>query len=160
MAYRSRILKEAQEASKLNDKSIFLFMNDTSIASWKAYMIGPDDSPYKDGIFELSINLGNYPMQPPKVFLLTKIFHPNIHFQTGEICLEVFKENWTPSWTLESIIRAILFLLSNPNPDSPLNCDAGNLIRKGDMKGFWSMARMYTNELAVNRKEISDILGN
>lgn len=40
--------------------------------------------------------------------------------------------------------RAIIALLSNPEADSPLNCDAGNLIRNKDMRGFRSMARMYT----------------
>lgn len=123
--YRNRILKEAQEASKLKDKSFFLFMNDQSIYTWKSYIMGPEGSPYESGVFELNINLSNYPLQPPKIYFLTKIFHPNIHFQTGEICLEVFKESWSPYWTLESIFRAICYLLTAPNPDSPLNCDAG-----------------------------------
>jgi len=35
-------------------------------------------------------------------------------------------------------------LLSHPEADSPLNCDCGNLIRNGDMRGYHSMARMYT----------------
>lgn len=125
--YRNRILKEAQEASKLKDRTFFLFMNDQSIYTWKAYLVGPEGSPFENGLFELNVNLSNYPLQPPKIVFLTKIFHPNIHFQTGEICLEVFKESWTPYWTLESIMRAISYLLTVPNPDSPLNCDAGNI---------------------------------
>ena len=35
-------------------------------------------------------------------------------------------------------------LLSHPEADSPLNCDCGNLIRSGDLRGYRSMARMYT----------------
>ena len=58
---------------------------------------------------------------------VNKIFHPNIHFETGEICLEALKDEWTPHWTLESLMRAISFLLSNPSADSPLNCDCGNI---------------------------------
>ena len=72
--------------------------------------------------------------------------------------LEVFKENWTPYWTLESIFRAICYLLTAPNPDSPLNCDAGNLIRKGDMQGYLAMAKMYTKEMAIDKKEIKNFL--
>ena len=41
-------------------------------------------------------------------------------------------------------------LLQNPNADSPLNCDAGNAIRAGDMLAFNSMALMYTVEYATN----------
>lgn len=33
-------------------------------------------------------------------------------------------------------------------PDSPLNCDAGNLLRGGDIRGYNALARMYTLELA------------
>jgi peroxin-4 len=49
----------------------------------------------------------------------------------GEICLDILKDAWTPIWTLESTCRAIIFLLANPAADSPLNCDAGNLVRCG-----------------------------
>lgn len=52
------------------------------------------------------------------------------------------------SWTLESICRAIISLLDVPDASSPLNCDAGNLIRAGDMTGFNNLARMYTIEYA------------
>ena len=48
-------------------------------------------------------------------------------------------------WTLQSVCRALVALLSHPEADSPLNCDCGNLIRNGDMRGYRSMARMYTN---------------
>jgi len=56
-------------------------------------------------------------------------------------------------WTLEAICRAINVLLSTPNADNPLNCDCGNLIRNKDMAGFYSMAKMYVNEYAVNKKD-------
>jgi len=40
-------------------------------------------------------------------------------------------------------------LLADPEPDSPLNCDAGNLLRAGDKRGFNSLARMYMMEHAL-----------
>ena len=84
-----------------------------------------------------------------------------MHFETGEICLEVLKpEHWNAQWTLESVSRAIVNLLLNPNADSPLNCDAGNAIRAGDMLAFQSMARMYTVEeaMAESKEEAEEIL--
>ena len=45
--------------------------------------------------------------------------------------------------------RAIVALLADPEASSPLNCDAGNLIRAGDMIGYNAMAKMYTTDLAL-----------
>lgn len=39
--------------------------------------------------------------------------------------------------------------MSDSAPDSPLNCDAGNLLRAGDVRGYNCMARMYTLEHAM-----------
>ena len=44
--------------------------------------------------------------------------------------------------------RAIQSLLADPNSESPLNCDAGNMIRAGDQRAYLSMARMYCIEFA------------
>lgn len=58
--------------------------------------------------------------------------------------------------------RAIVNLLLNPNADSPLNCDAGNTIRAGDMLAFNSMAYMYTIEYATDESanEAEEILSS
>ena len=39
-------------------------------------------------------------------------------------------------------------LLAAPNADSPLNCDAGNLLRAGDVDGFARIARRMVAEHA------------
>jgi peroxin-4 len=88
------------------------------------------------------------------VKFVTRIFHPNIHFETGEICLDILKaQNWTPAWTIESLCRAIQQLMANPNAESPLNCDSGNCIRAGDMLAQNSMAYMYTIEYACDESK-------
>ena len=90
-------------------------MNKEALFDWVCYLKGPEDSPFTGGIFKIKIKLGlifffvlfankkkkkkdrNYPYRPPKMNFMTKIFHPNIHFETGEICLEVLKEDsWSP----------------------------------------------------------------
>ena len=58
-------------------------------------------------------------------------------------------------WTLQSACRAIISLLSDPAADSPLNCDAGNMIRANDLRAFNSTAKMISIEYNVST-EIRD----
>jgi len=145
----NRLMKEYKEASQSTDTDIRLSVQD-NLYKWTALLQGPEGTQYEGGTFLVQLDVQeSYPLQAPKARFITKIFHPNIHFKTGEVCLDILKAAWTPAWTLQSVCRAIIALLSNPEADSPLNCDAGNLIRNGDTRGFNSMARMYTQLHAV-----------
>jgi peroxin-4 len=147
----NRVWKEYKELTKEvakngSDREISLApVDDASIFEWKASITGPPDTPFADAKFELMLKVPEtYPHVPPQATFVTKVFHPNVHFKTGEICLDILKQNWSPAWTLHSVCRAIIALLSDPDPSSPLNCDAGNLIRNGDERGYLSMAKMFT----------------
>ncbi len=62
---------------------------------------------------------------------------------TGEICLDILKNHWTPAWSLSLACQALIVLLANPEPGSPLNCDAGNLLRCKDFRGFSSLGKIF-----------------
>ncbi|GAB2284848.1 hypothetical protein Dimus_019301 [Dionaea muscipula] len=154
-ASRARLFKEYKEVlrEKAADPDIQLVCDDSNIFKWTAFIKGPSETPYEGGLFQLAFAVPDqYPLQPPQVRFLTKIFHPNVHFKTGEICLDILKNAWSPAWTLQSVCRAIIALMAHPEPDSPLNCDSGNLLRSGDVRGFQSMARMYTRLAAMPKK--------
>jgi peroxin-4 len=74
---------------------------------------------------------------------ITPIVHANIALDTGEICLDLLKDAWTPTYTILECVRAVRMLLSCPETDSPLNVDAAALLRGGDALGarklveFW-----------------------
>jgi ubiquitin-conjugating enzyme E2 N len=94
---------------------------------------GPQGSPFEGGVFKLELFLPEeYPMAPPKVRFMTKIFHPNID-KLGRICLDILKgklilsirnlsvlDKWSPALQIRTVLLSIQALLSAPNPDDPL----------------------------------------
>ncbi|CEG64398.1 Putative Peroxin-4 [Rhizopus microsporus] len=156
-AVSKRLLKELREIDKeaaSHPQIIELSpISDDDLLHWKAIIAGLPDTPYEGGQFELSIKIpSNYPIHPPNIRFVTTICHPNIHFKTGEICLDILKTDWSPAWTLRSTVLAITLLLTNPEPSSPLNCDAANLLRCNDKLGYESLIRMYTQLYAAKQK--------
>merc|ERR1711988_1217037 len=97
---------------------------------------GPTQSPYEGGIFKLELFLPeDYPMAPPKVRFLTKIYHPNID-KLGRICLDILKEKWSPALQIRTVLLSIQALLSAPNPDDPLNNEVAELWKKDEKQAI------------------------
>lgn len=69
------------------------------------------------------------------------------------MCLDIIKSEWSPTWTLEALCKALRLLMENPNEDSPLNCDAANLIRLKEREAYEGMGRMYAREFAISKKD-------
>ena len=145
---KKELINLQKSAGTGDDDDVYLRpASPTNIMKWNALIKGPADTPYYGGIYALKILcLTDYPLTPPTITFKTKVFHPNVHFTTGAICLDILKKEWSPAWSLQAACRAVLSLLTEPAADSPLNCDAGNMIRAGDMMAFESTARMYNVE--------------
>lgn len=108
---------------------------------WDVILKGPPDSLYEGSVFKLDIVLGHdYPNNAPNVKFITPIQHLNVN-STGDICLDILKDNWSPAQNIISILKSISLLLSYPNPDDPFNTD---------------LAKLYQNNYSEYEKKIKE----
>lgn len=70
-----------------------------------------------------------YPSKPPKCKLPAGFFHPNI-YPSGTVCLSILneEEDWKPAITIKQVLLGIQELLPNPNPQSPAQSEAYQLL--------------------------------
>jgi ubiquitin-conjugating enzyme E2 N len=109
---------------------------------------GPSDSPYERGVFQLELFLpSDYPMAPPKVRFLTKIYHPNVD-KLGRICLDILKDKWSPALQIRTVLLSIQALMSAPNPDDPLDNNVAE-VWKSDEPEALRRAREFTESFAM-----------
>jgi len=109
---------------------------------------GPDGSPFQNGIFRLELFLPEeYPMAPPKVRFLTKIYHPNID-KLGRICLDILKDKWSPALQIRTVLLSIQALLSSPNPDDPLAADVAKHYKEDEV-GARQVSKEWTEKYAI-----------
>lgn len=74
------------------------------------------------GKFEFLIDVPpNYKNEPPKVKCITKHLHPNIQQSDGSVCMNLLRDDWLPSLSLEDILVGLLHLYRDPNPMDPLD---------------------------------------
>ena len=122
-------------------------IEESDLFEWEATIIGPEGSPYQEGIFKLKIFFPQeYPFKSPKIMFLTKIFHPNIN-STGSICLDILQSQWSPALTISKVLLSICSLLTDPNPDDPLEPDVGKLY-KNNLDDFNKTAKEWTINFA------------
>ena len=89
------------------------------LRKWDCVIDGPKDTPYEGGMFHLEIIFPiDYPKKPPAIKFITKIFHPNIRQESGQLCLDILNEKWSEFsqyYTIREVIVSIKLLLTLPN---------------------------------------------
>ncbi|ORM39575.1 Ubiquitin-conjugating enzyme E2 27 [Babesia sp. Xinjiang] len=145
--------RELKDIQKDHDGSVDAHMIDRDIYTWRGYIKGPIQTPYEGGYFILAIKIPeDYPYNPPKIHFETKIWHPNISSETGAICLDILKNEWSPALTIRTALLSIQALLSAPEPDDPQDAEVASMYRR-NYGEFVKTAKLWTSTFAQNQSE-------
>ena len=143
-----RIKCEIKDAETNPLPNISISHSKDDVYKWKASILGPEGSPYEGGVFYLNIVIPtNYPFSPPKIMFETMVFHCNIG-SSGDICLDLLKEKWSPALTITKLLLCICSLLDDPNPNDPMVLSSAELYKK-DRKEYNRKAKDFTQKYAM-----------
>ena len=91
-------------------------MPDQNVATlWHVTFAGPDGTPFAGGKFVVEVDFSdNYPFKCPKVKFITKIYHPGVSRDKGEICTHAIEANWVPTLNAKFVLEAVRSILLDP----------------------------------------------
>eukprot|EP01029_Cantina_marsupialis_P028034 TRINITY_DN774353_c0_g1_i1.p1 TRINITY_DN774353_c0_g1~~TRINITY_DN774353_c0_g1_i1.p1 ORF type:complete len:201 (-),score=56.45 TRINITY_DN774353_c0_g1_i1:232-834(-) len=93
-------------------------------------IITPDQGHWKGAKYVFKLEIPKlYPHQAPKIKCTTKIYHPNIDLD-GNVCLNILRDEWKPIFDINHIMYGLIHLFCEPNPEDPLNHEAGRVLRE------------------------------
>ncbi|RKP26639.1 ubiquitin conjugating enzyme [Syncephalis pseudoplumigaleata] len=134
--------RQLQELTKNPVEGFSAGLAEDNIYEWDVLIVGPPNTLYEGGFFKARMTFPEtYPMQPPKLRFISKIWHPNV-YESGEVCISILhppgedrwgyeeaSERWLPVHTVETILISVISMLSSPNPESPANIEAAKEMR-------------------------------
>lgn len=127
---QKRLMRDFKKIQQEEMDGITASPHDDDLFLWRAIIFGPENTAWEGGIFHLEIAFTDeYPMAPPKVRFLTKIFHPNV-YTNGAICVDLMKSNWSPAIDVVALLHSLRSLIADPNPNSAANCEAAEMYLK------------------------------
>ncbi|CAF1187346.1 unnamed protein product [Rotaria sp. Silwood1] len=87
----------------------------------------PNSNIFKDGAYRIEMKLiPRYPIEPPEVRFLTRIYHPNIA-SDGKFCYQLLNNasKWTKGTTLAAAVQTVVKYVDNPDADYAVNYEIG-----------------------------------
>ena len=136
-AIKRIINKDMKEIHKMElDKlGIHIEFNEDNMLKARAIIIGPEDTPYENGLLYFIIEFpNNYPFSPPKVGYLSSSryrIHPNLYVGrshdnfVGKVCLSSINTWSGPKWTTVMHIGSILLSIQSLLCNNPLHNEPG-----------------------------------
>ncbi|KAH8053887.1 Ubiquitin-conjugating enzyme E2 [Aureococcus anophagefferens] len=60
----------------------------------------------------------NYPLRPPSVYCLTRVWHPNVCVDGGRVSHPLLDRDWKPVLSINTVIFGLQLLFLEPNPST------------------------------------------
>ncbi|GIY96846.1 ubiquitin-conjugating enzyme E2 J2 [Caerostris extrusa] len=89
----------------------------SNILEWHFAVIGPEDTPYKGGVYHGKLIFpSEFPFKPPSIYMIT----PNGRFKCNtRLCLSIsdfHPDTWNPAWSVSTILTGLLSFMVEKNP--------------------------------------------
>ena len=136
----TRDMKELNKMN-INDQGIYIHFNEENIMKAVALIIGPEGTPFENGVLYFKIDFpNNYPFSPPKVQYYSTSknrIHPNLYVgrshndYLGKVCLSIINTWSGPKWTSIMHIGSILLSIQSLLDENPLHNEPGFENEKG-----------------------------
>ena len=107
------------DLSKAPVPGVNIELVDSDVTKWILIIDGPEGTPFVGGKFKVALDFSDsYPFKYPKINFKTKIYHPNVKGDTGEICTLALEQVWVPTLNAKYVIEFILTVIQTPNVES------------------------------------------
>ena len=125
----NRIIKEVGVVNNtFGGDGISIEQNEDNALHLTLTLEGPEHTPWHQGKYKVKINCEeNYPFKAPGVAFLTKIFHPGVDSEKGEICRKALEDGWVPTKGLKDVVVIIKDLFYSPSAEGAVNTDAATV---------------------------------
>ena len=147
--------KDMKQIQKMNlsELGIHVNFNEENIMKATAIIIGPEGTPYENGILYFIIEFpNNYPFSPPKVGYLSHSryrVHPNLYVgrshdnYIGKVCLSAINTWSGPKWTTVMHIGSVLLSIQSLLCNNPLHNEQGLENEKVERNDAYNMMVEY-----------------
>jgi ubiquitin-protein ligase len=114
------------DLSKAPIPGVAIELENSDVTKWIVIIDGPEGTPFVGGKFRVALDFADsYPFKYPKINFKTKIYHPNVKGDTGEICTLALDQVWVPTLNAKYIIEFLLTIIQTPNSENFLEQDIG-----------------------------------
>ena len=125
-------------------------INESDLEEIVLGVLAPDGTPYENGLFTLLVSVPmNYPHAHPVVKFRTKIWHPLVEYETGKLCQDYFKDQWSPANSIQLFLELLQHFFHVTQYETSVNYEAASQIQKKD-GSFEKYAKEVTKRYALD----------